>query len=343
MMQPTLSIIIPAYNSESAITETLESIRNPMVFPCEVIVVDDGSTDSTASTVSDFLLKNCDLSLICRSNGGVSAARNEGLAAARGEYVMFVDADDVLLEDAIGRVYAEVGRFPEADILAFGMRFSRHDGQQVIGSRDRAVHKSHSVLRDALNAEIPELLRDNYLQSACAKVFKTDYLMNFDLRFNEALNSFEDFDFVLACLACGGRFAVSREIVYEYRLGKGESGSRRAKRDMDLQMAAVQARIRDFCLARGVDQRLFSSLSAHLFINAVNSLVVSCDTKRAFSERVAALRDSNEFTGLFHDETEFPNLYSRLELFAVKHSLWGVARFLPRGRNAVRSRTAQPL
>lgn len=343
MTKPMLSIVIPAYNSEGAISETLRSIRNPNGFPCEVIVVDDGSTDSTASVVTNCVMDNCDLRLICRSNGGVSAARNDGLTAARGEYIMFVDADDVLLKDAINSVYAEINRFPEEDILAFGMRFSRLDGQRVIESRDRVIYRSHFVSFDALNLEIPELLRENYLQSACSKVFKTNFLRINDLRFNERLNSFEDFEFVLACLENRGRVSVISEVLYEYRLRKGESGSRRTKEDMDLQMLAVQARIGGFCSTVKVERRLFSSLSAHLFINAVNSLAVTCDTRKAFSEHIIALRDSNEFASLFQDRIDFPNLYSRLVLFAVKHSLWGPARFLPSGRNAIRSRTAQPL
>lgn len=343
MTKPMLSIIIPAYNSERAITETLGSIRNPNRFPCEVIVVDDGSTDSTASVVSNYMLENSDLKLICRSNGGVSAARNDGLSTARGEYIMFIDADDVLLEDAINCVYEEISQHSEEDILAFGIRFSRFDGHEVVESRDRFVCQSHSVSLKTMNAEIPDLLQKNYLQSACSKVFKTSFLKTNDLRFDERLNSFEDFEFVLACLERGGRLSVFSRVLYEYRLGKGESGSRRAKEDMDLQMMAVQARISEFCSTAGVERRLFSALSAHLFINAVNSLVATCDTRSAFSERVVALRDSNEFADLFHDEIKFPNLYSRLIFIAVKHGLWRTASFLPRGRNAIRCRTAQPL
>ena len=115
-----ISVIIPAYNVSGFIGDCLSSIGSGV----ETIVVDDGSTDGTSLHVTrDFPL----VRLVRQENAGVSAARNAGIRQAGGEYLVFVDADDTLCEDALTRL----GEFLEAmapDILvmrSFGSRAER--------------------------------------------------------------------------------------------------------------------------------------------------------------------------------------------------------------------------
>jgi len=97
MTQPLVSVIIPSYNSARFVRMTIESVlrQSPAVF--ELIVVDDGSTDDSAAIVQGYEA----VSLIRQPNQGLSAARNAGLAIARGEYLVFLDADDLLLPGAL--------------------------------------------------------------------------------------------------------------------------------------------------------------------------------------------------------------------------------------------------
>ena len=98
---PKVTVVIAAYNAEKFIRQTLESALAQSLNDIEVIVVDDGSTDDTQSIVSG--LSDCRLKVLRQANSGVSAARNAGLAAARAPYVFFLDADDLLLRDALLR------------------------------------------------------------------------------------------------------------------------------------------------------------------------------------------------------------------------------------------------
>ena len=113
--------------------------------------------------------------------------------------------------------------------------------------------------------------------------------------------------------------------------------------DMDRQMTLVRARINSFCAARSINEQLFNSLSAHLFVNAVNSLIVTAGPRRIFAERVSALRDCHEFSALFADNIVFPNKYSKLIFWAVSGGRWNLATFLALCRNAIRRRTGQPV
>lgn len=97
----TVSVVVPAYNVESYIRECVMSILN-QTYPCyEVIVVDDGSTDRTLSIINEISKKNQSVQVIHKSNAGVSAARNTGIDAAKGDYIAFVDGDDYLSPDFI--------------------------------------------------------------------------------------------------------------------------------------------------------------------------------------------------------------------------------------------------
>jgi glycosyltransferase involved in cell wall biosynthesis len=101
---PLISVIIPAHDREAFIGDALESVFAQGYDPFEVVVVDDGSSDGTARVVESF---GRGVRCICQGHSGVSAARNRGLAEARGEWIAFLDSDDVWTEGSL-RVRADV-------------------------------------------------------------------------------------------------------------------------------------------------------------------------------------------------------------------------------------------
>ena len=92
---PSVSVIVPAFNAEATLAATLDSALTQTHSPLEVIVVDDGSTDDTVALVDRLMRRDPRLALIRQKNAGVAAARNAGLAQARGDYVAWLDADDL--------------------------------------------------------------------------------------------------------------------------------------------------------------------------------------------------------------------------------------------------------
>ena len=89
-----VSVVIPAYNAESYIGETISSVINQTYGDWELILVDDGSTDNTANIIQEFCNNHSKIHYIHQANAGVSAARNKGISMAKGEYISFLDADD---------------------------------------------------------------------------------------------------------------------------------------------------------------------------------------------------------------------------------------------------------
>lgn len=100
LMQPKLSIIIPVYNAERTLAQCLDSVLGQSCRDFELILINDGSRDASLDICRDFARMDQRIRVISQPNRGPGAARNAGLEIARGTYVQFVDADDLLLDGA---------------------------------------------------------------------------------------------------------------------------------------------------------------------------------------------------------------------------------------------------
>ena len=111
-----VSVIVAAYNAEKYVTETMESLANQSIDDYEIIVVNDGSKDHTIDILRDYESRYDNITVVDKENGGPSSARNCGLDLAKGEYVYFFDADDVLELDALEALY-ERAKEKKADLV----------------------------------------------------------------------------------------------------------------------------------------------------------------------------------------------------------------------------------
>ncbi len=116
--RPQVSVVIPAYQSESRIGETLERLAQQTFADFEVIVVDDGSTDATSEIVRRFAAKDPRVRLVARPNGGIAAARNRGIEASEGELIAFLDDDDRWHPQKLELQVARIREVPEASVVA---------------------------------------------------------------------------------------------------------------------------------------------------------------------------------------------------------------------------------
>ena len=115
------SIIMPAYNSEKYIAETLDCLLSQNEKDIEIVVVNDGSTDSTQQIVESYAEKFPQIVLVNQENAGVSAARNNGIEKANGEYIIFIDSDDLISNDSLKWLYPAL-KSTDADIAIFRVK-----------------------------------------------------------------------------------------------------------------------------------------------------------------------------------------------------------------------------
>ncbi|MEG4802111.1 glycosyltransferase family 2 protein [Microcoleus sp. ARI1-B5] len=141
--RPLISVIIPAYNAEEFIVKTLESVLSQTYQNIEILVVDDGSTDTTAEIIKSFAKKDSRIILLQQSNAGVAAARNLAIEKSKGEYIAPIDADDIWYpqnlekqvecliksEPSVGVVYSWSLDINEQDLLTGGFYNSTIEGE----------------------------------------------------------------------------------------------------------------------------------------------------------------------------------------------------------------------
>ena len=197
---PHISIVIPAYNASEWIPEALASCLRQKYEPLEIIIVDDGSTDDTYAIASQYMDGSVDLRVLRTANKGASAARNVGLSMAKGEYVLFLDADDLLADDALSICGSIAWRTNTDAVLG------------AISSFDHASGKHTEPFTIQL------LYRDAYANAARFRWFQGAVLLrNTELRWNENRKIWEGLEYILDFLASGRRAEYTDQLVVKVR------------------------------------------------------------------------------------------------------------------------------
>jgi len=125
--EPLVSVIIPAYNSERYIGDALESVLKQTYSNWEVIVVDDGSKDGTADVVKKYAARESRIQYVFQENQRMAAARNKGIAMAKGKYIAFLDNDDLFRSEKLSTQVAYMGSHPECGV-SYGRILHFFDG-----------------------------------------------------------------------------------------------------------------------------------------------------------------------------------------------------------------------
>ena len=128
-MKNLVSIIIPCYNKAAFLAETLQSVFNQTYTNWECILVDDGSTDDTAVIAKNYCEKDTRFRYFLKKNEGVSTARNFGIEKSKGDFVVFLDADDILADFSLLRRVEYLNENPQQDGLVFSTHFFEYDSK----------------------------------------------------------------------------------------------------------------------------------------------------------------------------------------------------------------------
>ncbi len=201
-MNVKVSVIVPVYNVESYIEESLKSICLQNFDSFEIIVVNDGTKDKSVD-IAESVLANYKIPyvIINRDNGGLPVARNEGLRIARGEYVCFVDSDDIISSTHISDLWECCNRHGLVASYAL-FQLTNENNRWGCPTKDNfpRVIRRKKVLHDFLIRKIRV--------HCCALLIRRDYLLNNNILFNEKLRYGEDIDFMwrlfptIASLGC---------------------------------------------------------------------------------------------------------------------------------------------
>jgi glycosyltransferase involved in cell wall biosynthesis len=202
-----ISIIIPCFNQGRFLNEALDSICAQTYKKWEGIIVNDGSTDNTDEIALNYCGRDSRFRYIRKENGGLSAARNTGIANARGEFIQLLDADDLIEPDKLLTAMEAYQNDQSANIIVYtSMRYFEHDKPGKLKILGRNNFLAHVELKtdDELSAQI-DVIRTRNICVISAPLYPRE-VFNKIGAFDEGLTSLEDWDFHIRCLNAGFKF-----------------------------------------------------------------------------------------------------------------------------------------
>lgn len=225
--RPAISVVIPVYNAETYLRETIDGIFGQTFSNFELICVDDGSTDNSLEILHEYAAAHPNMTVIHQSNRGPGAARNRGLDAATGEYLAMLDADDLydphMLEQAYAKAHAE-----QSDIVVYASDEYYPDTQTFVPA-------PWTINRALLPTTLPFAATDVkqgifhlFLGWTWDKLFRMDFIRQHKLHF-QPLRSSDDAFFCFMAIAKAERISIIDQILVHHRIAR--SGSVSTTRD----------------------------------------------------------------------------------------------------------------
>lgn len=212
MEKPLVSFIIPIYNVAPYLEKCILSVLNQSFGDYEIIAVNDGSPDNCGAILEELQKRDSRVRIISKQNGGLSSARNAGIAAAEGAWLYFLDGDDFLLPDSIGKAAAHLD--DRYDVVLTG-----------ISSADQTLEEDGVRLSVCADHE----LASNFDQigwiifSAVGKFYRKEVLTQYNLWFDEKMVGNEDQAFALALMGVTNRLLVLKNQTYHYFIREGST------------------------------------------------------------------------------------------------------------------------
>ena len=221
MSEIKLSVIVPTYNSSNTIERLIHSLSNQIFKDFEIVFIDDNSTDNTV----DLILKALENSnipsqlIVNETNKGPGYSRNRGLEKANGDYIVFIDSDDIVREDHLSTFYENIkghdsvfvkGLKVDNEGNLFDFKVDRFDSIIELSIRNNHIIKATDIINLEMLKEIPF--------SFVLMLYKKEIILNNDIRFNEEFNYGEDTEFAIRYLSnCDDVKFVNKYTYYYYQ------------------------------------------------------------------------------------------------------------------------------
>lgn len=218
--RPKVSVIIPVYNVEAYLDECLNSVLKQTLREIEVICIDDGSTDGSSEILRRFSQQDSRLKYQTQKNSGQGVARNVGVSLSNGEYLYFMDSDDVLESEALQRCY-EVAQWSVLDLVLFeGSSFFETPELEIQHGNYKTLYQRKGVYPEIYDGQaLYCLLAGNwdFIISPAMRFYRRDLLIDNGIRFPENIK-LEDNFFAFQSLVCAKRVKVLPDALYRRRV-----------------------------------------------------------------------------------------------------------------------------
>lgn len=283
-MNKRLSVVVPVYNTEKYLIQCLESLVQQTYHNYEVLLINDGSTDSSGEICSDYARKYADVFRVMhKENGGTSTAKNRGIEDAQGEIIIFVDADDYVGENYLKEIVEGMEQ-DGADLSVTGYSVVYESDCTVIDVLPFSRQNSVLTTRDGIRA----LGVNGLLNVDVAKGYKREILLQHHIRFAESYSTGEDLLFNCDYLRYTNGIAVKNISYYFYMRRETVSLVNKYREDISSvsqQLIGSIAKLyADYHLDEEIDKQNLANFTIDYLVSSVSNYYrTDCDLK--FSEK----------------------------------------------------------
>lgn len=219
-MKKKVSVIVPVYNADKYLSNCIDSILEQTYQNIEVIIIDDGSSDNSSSICDEYKKIDNRIDVYHNQNSGVSVTRNFGLNKATGEYVVFIDSDDICADTMIEKMVEAIEKEKDIDMAICGIgKFNIFPN-----ITERLVHNSGLI---SIEEYLEKILLKESIGQYCGgpynKIFKREMLIKNKILFDSGVSYAEDFMFNIKVLHFVKKLSICNEILYYYRENVPES------------------------------------------------------------------------------------------------------------------------
>ena len=252
-----VSVIMPVYNAEDYLRPAIDSVLDQTLREIELICVDDGSTDHSLEIIKEYRKNDARVRIITENNAGPSIARNKGLARARGEYIVFLDADDFSELTMLEELYelAERERLDIA-IAKYDIYNDRH------ARFEQNIPSDHGEIFEGGAVVSKNTYPDYILQCTTAyvwnKMWRHSFLTEKELTFDQDLRVFEDTYFVVTALSLADRVGKVQKVLTHHRV-YSDQNKNKLFRKYHSQVPVLYAKIKEFLRGHGMYSPLSQS------------------------------------------------------------------------------------
>lgn len=215
-MSLMISVIMPVYNSERYLEETLESILQQSYKKFELLLIDDGSSDRSGEICDNYAEKDERIRVVHKENEGICATRNRGLDLAQGDYIAFCDNDDIFLERLLEDNINFAARY-DADVVRFGRRMTVLRGNKIISISEMKDFETCYIDKVDFAAKFNLINRSG--EGVWAGLYKRSFVEKNKIRFKETMRyGYEDLDFVTRLYMCNPNIVLNNKVYYNWIL-----------------------------------------------------------------------------------------------------------------------------
>lgn len=309
-MQFLISVIVPVYNSEKYLERCVDSILSQTYSNFEIILIDDGSPDNCPRICDAFAEKDKRVKVFHKENGGASSARNAGIKQARGDYICFVDSDDILCENSLFDLCIAISN--KKCQYAAGIC-------GILGSNKVKNHiDSETIIDYKENPEdLLNYITSNGSYSPYSKIYDATIIKKYNIKYDERLKCSEDALFIRQYLSYCSRIVLVPQIVYLYNTNNDSSLSKKYYPDFCFyftqKMYALEKLVNDLSISDSIKSNFVFDRAVHGLYISIRHYLTHCKNKEQsvalITQSIELLKKWLEINGTSKSHTKWWNTH----------------------------------